>query len=181
MLLLGIESIAANIARIVLAVWMVFFSAFDAVAGLATGVLTRHANSLPAEGRQQAGETIDFLFHDSQLAGGEFSVLGNLGQGSWVVLAIAVAVALYRAGAARILVGATAVSVLFAAHSGYAAAAGLIALFVAELLRYRELRGGVRAPRASLEPTSVGSLRARPYQRDPGSSMRKASRLTARP
>ena len=51
MLLDGIESIPALVARAFLALWMVFFSAVDAVAGIATGVLTRHANSLAGEDR----------------------------------------------------------------------------------------------------------------------------------
>jgi hypothetical protein len=152
MLLLGIHSVAANVARAVLAIWMVFFSAFDAAAGIATGVMTRHANSLGGEERAGVAAAVDFLFHDSQLAGGEFSVLGNIGQGSWIVLVIVTAVALYRAGAPRVLVAATLVSVLFGAHSGYAAAAGLIALFVAELLRFMGSRGEAVA-RISPEPT----------------------------
>jgi hypothetical protein len=123
MLLLGIQSVAASIARAVLAVWMVFFSAFDAVAGIATGVLARHANSLASEERQGVAAAVDFLFHDSQLAGGEFSVLGNIGQGSWIVLVIVTAVALW------------------------------IALFVAELLRLAASRGEAASSRASPEPT----------------------------
>lgn len=153
MLLLGIHSVAATVARAVLAVWMVFFSAFDAVAGIATGVLTRHANSLEGEGRAGVAAAVDFLFHDSQLAGGEFSVLGNIGQGSWIVLVIVTAVALYRAGATRVLVAATVVSVLFASHSGYAAAAGLIALFIAELLRFGSSVGEADPRRATPELT----------------------------
>jgi hypothetical protein len=51
MLLDGIESVAAKVARVALVFWMVFFSAFDAIAGIATGVLTRHANSLTGEER----------------------------------------------------------------------------------------------------------------------------------
>ena len=38
--------IAATVARASLVVWMVFFSAFAAIAGIAVGVLTRYANSL---------------------------------------------------------------------------------------------------------------------------------------
>jgi hypothetical protein len=76
-----------------------FFSAFDAVAGIATGVLARHANSLSGDDRAGVVAATDFLFDDSQLVGGGFSVLGNLGHGAWIVLAIAATVALHRAGA----------------------------------------------------------------------------------
>jgi hypothetical protein len=149
MLLAGIQSVAALVARAALVIWMVFFSAFDAVAGIATGVLTRHANSLAGQERETVGRAIDFLFHDSQLAGGEFSVLGNVGHGSWVVVAIAASVALWRAGLSRLVVGATLLSVLFASHSGFGAAVGLVALFVALLLRSRARIGEAAPSRAA--------------------------------
>ena len=152
MLLDGIQSIAATLARVFLVVWMVFFSAFDAIAGIAVGVLTRHANSLAGEEREAVVGAIDFLFQDSRLAGGDnFSVLGNLGQFSWVVLVLAATVALRRAGFSRLIVGATLLSVLFASHAGYAAALGLVALFVAELLRFGT-RSGETAPSRAPEP-----------------------------
>jgi hypothetical protein len=138
-LLAGMRSVAAQVARVALVLWMVFFSAFDAVAGIATGVLARHANSLTGDDRAGIAAATDFLFDDSQLAGGEFSVLGNLGHGAWVVLAIAMAVALHRGRAPRAAVVAAAISVLFAAHSGFPAAVGLIALFTAELLVLRRM------------------------------------------
>ena len=152
MLLGGIQSVAAAVARAVLVLWMVFFTAFDAIAGIATGVLTRHANSLAGEEREAVVRAIDFLFQDSQLVGGNnFSVLGNLGQTTWVVLAIAATVALWRAGVSRLIAGATLLSVLFATHNGYAAAVGLVALFVALLLRF-ETRSGEAAPSRAPEP-----------------------------
>jgi hypothetical protein len=141
MLLDGTQSIAATIARASLVVWMVFFSAFDAIAGIAVGVLTRYANSLEGEEREAVIGAIDFLFQDSKFAGGNnFSLLGDLGQFSWVVLVLAATVALWRAGASRLIVGATLLSFLFATHAGYMAAVGMIALFVAELLVFRARR-----------------------------------------
>jgi hypothetical protein len=92
-----IHSVAASVTRAVLAFWMVFFSAFDAVAGIATGVLTRHANSLAGSEKDGVVAAINFPWDDSRLAKGGFSVLGIIGQGSWIVLAIAATVALYRA------------------------------------------------------------------------------------
>jgi hypothetical protein len=154
MLLDGIQSVSATVARVFVVVWMVFFTAFDAIAGIAIGVLTRHANSLAGGQREAVVEAIDFLFQESRLAGGDnYSVLGNLGQFSWVVLAIAAAVALWRAGVSRLIVGATLLSVLFAAHAGYPAAVGLVALFVAELFRFGT-RSGEPAPRTTPEPTA---------------------------
>jgi hypothetical protein len=145
MLLAGLESVAARLARAALVLWLAFFSAFDAIAGVATGVLSRHANSLAGEDREGVVRAIDYLFDDSQLAGGGFSILGNLGHGSWMVVAIAAGVALHHARAPRAAVAATFLSVLFAAHSGVGAAAGLIAIFVA---------GRLIAGRRSAETTS---------------------------
>ena len=45
-LLDGIRSTAATISRVALAAWMIFFSAYDATAGVATGLLARHADNL---------------------------------------------------------------------------------------------------------------------------------------
>jgi hypothetical protein len=151
MLLDGIQSVAATVARAFLVVWMVFFSAFDAIAGIAVGVLTRHANNLAGEEREAVVRAIDFL-QDSRLAGGDnYSVLGILGQFSWVALVLAAIVALWRAGVSRLIVGATLLSLLFSAHAGYPAAVGLVALFVAELLRFLS-RSGATAPSRAPEP-----------------------------
>jgi hypothetical protein len=152
MLLDGIQSVAATLARAFLVVWMVFFSAFDAIAGIAVGVLTRHANSLAGEERDAVVGAIDFLFQESRLAGGDnYSVLGILGQFSWVALVLAAIVAVWRAGLSRLIVGGTLLSLLFAAHAGYPAAVGLVALFVAELLRFLS-RSGATAPSQAPEP-----------------------------
>jgi hypothetical protein len=156
MLLAGLESAAARIARAALVAWVVFFSAFDAVAGIATGVLSRHANGLAGEEREGVIAAIDFLFDDSKLAGGQFSVLGNLGHGSWMVVAIAGAVAFHQAGARRAVVIGMLLSVAFAAHSGIGAAIGLVSLFVAARL---VLTG--RSARATASRTGATRLEER--------------------
>jgi hypothetical protein len=148
-LLAGLESIAARVARAALVLWLVFFSAFDAVAGIATGVLSRHANSLAGEEREGVARAIDYLFDDSQLVGGGFSVLGNLGHGSWIVVAIAAAAALHQARAPRAAVIAMSLSVLFAAHSGIGAAIGLVAIFAAGRLILKWRSAGTTPSQAS--------------------------------
>ena len=77
-------------------------------------VLTRHANDLVGEEKATVVGAIDFLFQDSRLARGDnYSVLGILGQFSWVALVLAAIVALWRAGLSRLIVGATVLSALF--------------------------------------------------------------------
>jgi hypothetical protein len=156
-LLAGLQSAAARVARAALVAWLVFFSAFDAVAGIATGVLSRHAGSLAGEEREGVVAAIDFLFDDSKLVGGGFSLLGNLGHGAWMVAAVAAAVAFHQAGARRAVVTATLLSVMFAAHSGPPAVIGLVALFVAGslVLTGRSAGTASRAPSARLEGSGV--------------------------
>jgi hypothetical protein len=153
MLLAGLESVAARLARAALVLWLVFFSAFDAIAGIATGVLARHANSLAGEQREGFVSAIDFLFDDSQLAGGGFSILGNLGHGFWIVVAIAAALALHQARAPRAAVAATFLSVLFASHSGMGAALGLVAIFIAGVLILGRRSAGTATSRVVLRPS----------------------------
>jgi hypothetical protein len=148
MVLGGLGSVAARVARAALVLWLVFFSAFDAVAGIATGVLSRHANTLAGDEREGVVAAIDFLFDDSQLVGGGFSVLGNLGHGAWMVVAVAGAVAFHQAGARRAVVAAMLLSVLFAAHSGFPAAIGLVALFAAARLVLTGRSAGTTPSRA---------------------------------
>jgi hypothetical protein len=151
LLLDGLHSAASRVARAALVLWLVFFSAFDAVAGIATGVLTRHANSLTGDEREGVVAAIDFLWADSLLANGGFGILGNLGHLSWVVVALAATVALYRARAGRVVVAATFISVLFASHSGLGAAIGLVALFVAEFVMLRR-RSSAAVPATTPAP-----------------------------
>jgi hypothetical protein len=151
LLLDGLQSVASWVARSALILWLVFFSAFDAIAGIATGVLTRHANSLTGDEQEGVIAAVDFLWSDSLLANGGFSILGNLGHFSWVAFAIAATVALYRARAGRGVVVATFLSVLIASHSGLGASIGLIALFVAELIMFRR-RSPVETPQTTSAP-----------------------------
>lgn len=117
-------------------------------------MLSRHANRLAGEEREGVASAIDYLFDDSTLVGGGFSILGNLGHGSWIVVAIAAAVALHKARAPRAAVIAMSLSVLFATHSGIGAAIGLVGLLVAGhlVLRWRSVGATPsRAARRGLE------------------------------
>jgi len=79
---------------------------------------------------------IEFVVEDSQLAG-NISAIGLVAGASWLIVAIAAAVALHKAGAGRGVVVATALSVVVAAHSA-PAAIGFFALFLAGVLRERQ-------------------------------------------
>jgi hypothetical protein len=154
LLLRGIESLAATISRVALVFWLVFFSTYDALAGIATGVLVRQANSVSGEERAGFAEAADFLF-DSHI-GGNISWFALVAGGAWIIVAIAAAVALRGAGANWLTTVAAALSALFAFHAGYAAMVGLIALLVAAFLwERRRVRSGV-APQAAVPTSEAG-------------------------
>jgi hypothetical protein len=81
-------------------------------------------------------QAIDFVANDSQLAG-NISAVWVVATVSWVVVAIAAAIELHRAGAGKAVVAMACVSTVFAAHVA-PAAIGLLALVVAGVLRERQ-------------------------------------------
>jgi hypothetical protein len=145
-LLDGLSSAAATVSRAALVVWTVFFSAYDSIQGVATGVLIRHANGLAGEERDGFARAIDFLVEDSQLAGG-VSAVWVVAAASWAVVAIGAAVALHRAGAGKAVAAAALVSAVFAVHVA-PAAIGLAALFLAGVLRERQRTKSALAPQS---------------------------------
>ena len=87
-LLDGLSSVAATVSRCALVVWTVFFSAYDSIQGVTTGVLARHANDLA--GNEQAGiaAAIDYLVEDSLLAG-DVSFIGLVTGAAGLTVSIA--------------------------------------------------------------------------------------------
>lgn len=134
-LLDGLTSAAAMISRAALVVWTVFFSAYDSIQGIATSILVDHANGLSGQEQVGVAGAIDHLVKDSALAG-DISAFQMVAGASWLVVAIAAAVALHHAGAGTAVVGCAGAATLFAAHVA-PAAIGLLALAIAGILRER--------------------------------------------
>jgi hypothetical protein len=132
-LLSGLTSPAATVSRCALVVWAVFFSAYDSIQGIATGLLIRYASGLDGDGRQSVDRALDYLVGDSLLAG-DISFLGLVAGGAWLTTALAAAVALHKARAGKAVVVAMCLSTVFAAHMA-PAAFGLAALATAGFLR----------------------------------------------
>jgi hypothetical protein len=92
----GLEGQVVRVSRWAIAVFAVFFSAYDAAAGIATGYALRNAQGLSA-GAQEA-------VHDAVIDMPGLSLIFGLsivGTGAWVVALIAAAMALRRAGVPR--------------------------------------------------------------------------------
>jgi hypothetical protein len=138
-LLDGLRSTAATIARAALPVFLVCFSAYDAVAGLATGWLAQAAGEQSGAEQLATQAAIGELFNDNWLAG-NFSVLGSASAVAWAVVAVAGALALRRAGADGLTVGLMALSLVFLNHPAPTDTIGMLALFGAAFLWDRHRR-----------------------------------------
>jgi hypothetical protein len=92
----GLEGRAVNVSRWAIGVFAVFFSAYDAAAGIGTGYALRNAQGLSAEAQAAIYQAVK----DLPLFSLPFvlSIVGTLG---WAVALIAAAIALRRAGASR--------------------------------------------------------------------------------
>jgi hypothetical protein len=77
-------------------VFAVFFSAYDAAAGIATGYVLRNAQGLPAESQTAIFEAAHDMPGPSLIF-----LLSVVGTGAWTVALVTAGVALRRAGASR--------------------------------------------------------------------------------
>ena len=111
-----LEGIAAIVGSVAVVLWVALFSAFDSIAGIATGVLVDGGFA----------EAADYLFEDGLVGGG--SILGWVAQPMWVVVAVASGITLRSNGAPAACWIAMLASVLFATHAGWVAGLGLLAL-----------------------------------------------------
>jgi hypothetical protein len=136
MLLLGRRGTAAAVARFAIPVWLVSFTAFDSIAGLATGLAIRHANGLAGAEQAGAASTAQYML-DNHFAG-SISPVWLLQATAFVTMIIATALVLRSAGASRGLFVAMLVGALHVFHAGPISAVGLLAITVAVLLADRE-------------------------------------------
>ena len=106
MLIRDLPGKAATISRLAIGLFVVFYTAWETVIGLATGALIQHANDAPAGERPALSDGIQSL-QENLIVGemGALSIVGGLG---WITAAIAASVAVRRAGApilATVLLG----------------------------------------------------------------------------
>jgi hypothetical protein len=147
-LLAGRAGTAATVARLALPVWLVAFSAFDSVTGLASGLAVRHANGLDGPEQAGAASTAEYLV-DNRFTG-DFSPVWFVQAAALLTAVIATALVLRSAGASRGLFVAMLGGALLVFHAGAIAAIGLLAIAVAIVLAHRER---IIQPHADLLPT----------------------------
>jgi len=115
-LLKGIEGPTAMVARAAAVLWAAWFSAFDAIAGIATGIL------IGGDARP-AGE---YLFEHGLATG-----LGWVAPGMWLLMVTSGGLALRASRAPTVTYAALFASALVSTHAGPPAAVGFAALAVA--------------------------------------------------
>src|ERR671921_190932 len=127
------------------AVFVVFYNAGDAVAGIATGILARGAADLPDGEQAAVAWAVTKLFSDPTK-----QLIFLVGTYAWTVGLLAAAVALYRAGAPRLplvplaLAAVPVIDLFGVDHSPPFNPIALALFFVAAL--WLELAGRKRAP-----------------------------------
>lgn len=125
----GHPGTSATLTRLAVPVYLVFFAAFDAVAGIATGLALHHATTLEGAERAGAVSTLEYLA-DNRFAS-DFSPVWALGETALLVAIVGAALTFRRAGATRATWVLAMVGVLSVMHSGPPAAIGFAALAVA--------------------------------------------------
>ena len=145
LLLRGIPGTAAKIGRIALIPFVVFYSAWETLQGIANGVLVDNVNALPASDRDVGAKLVqDFAESPLVTDLGVFAILGSLGL---IVALIATGVALKReAGAPTSVAVLLAISgFLITAHPPPFGPTGL-ALFIAAVLLLVRSQSAAQAP-----------------------------------
>jgi hypothetical protein len=139
LLIRGIETTAATISRIALLAFTAFYIAWEALQGIATGVLVDKVSALPEDDRGIGIELIQD-FAESPLAR-DFGVFSAIGSVALVVATIAAGVALRDMGAPRWTPAVLGIAgFLITAHPPPFGPTGLLIFAVAVVLLMRQSR-----------------------------------------
>jgi hypothetical protein len=97
----GFPGRAAMVSRAGLAVFVVFYTAYDSITGIASGIIVQETRSFSSEEQSVAEPLVNSLF----LGGGPYTFITALAMLGWIISTIAAAVAMSRVGVARLPVG----------------------------------------------------------------------------
>jgi hypothetical protein len=146
----NLRGLAPLLSQIGIGLFWVFYTALDAITGIAGGLLIRGARNLPATAQQFVSKQVNQLFFDPLVGGTTLSLVGVLGAGGWLLGVGAAAFALQRAGVDRLttaLFGLAAI--LFAmSHTPPTGPLGLFFFFLA----------AIRIPNSVLSNDSINQL-----------------------
>jgi hypothetical protein len=100
----NLQGWAARISRGGIAFFVVFYTALDAITGIAGGALIRSARNLPPDVQSFVSQQVNLLFFDPIIGGSTLSLVGILGAGGWFVGVTAAALALAQINVDRLSV-----------------------------------------------------------------------------
>jgi hypothetical protein len=146
----GLHGWAATISRIGSWFFVVFYIALDSILSIAGGVIARGARGLPADQEALVARQLEEFAFSPIVGGGGPSLIGILGPLGWVTAVVGAAIALRRAGLARIpsiLIG---LSAIFAVHSWPTGSLGLaFFLLGAGWVESARSKRGIQSPRTA--------------------------------
>jgi hypothetical protein len=130
LLVRDLHSLAALVSRVAMGLFVVFYTAFDSIVGIATGMLIRNVHNLPSEQQATIVQAVKGLVLNPIV--GDISVISILGGGlGWIMGVFAAAIALYHAGAPRPPLILLALSFIFASHPRPTGSLGMAFFFLA--------------------------------------------------
>jgi len=146
-----LRGVAAQVVRWALLPFLVFYTAFDAMVGIGTGVLVREGHRLPAADQDVAERLTNA--YGGTLISGDPNVFAFLGSAAWLVALVAAALAWRRGGAGTPTIAALALAGLVFAigHPAPFGTIGMAFLLLAywrlELVEPRRGRAAAGRPR----------------------------------
>lgn len=94
-LLIGYDGLVATFGRIGIAVYLVFYLAFESIAGVATGIMVREGQELPESQQAVVADLVQTVYSGAGITGA-FAFVGTAG---YFAAVLAIAVVLRRSGA----------------------------------------------------------------------------------
>jgi hypothetical protein len=144
---------AATVARIAIPVYAIFYGVYEAMMGLATGIVTQHGNGMTGAERDGVAEAVNAIA--SHAIVGEGGLVSSIGSLAWIVAITGAILALRAAGVRRSALVLLGIGTFMAMHIPPIGPVALVCLSGAALLieRHREapahagvlaLQGGAR-------------------------------------
>lgn len=156
LLVRGVDGAAAQISRIALVPFVIFYGVWEALQGIASGILASEVNGLEGTERATGAELIQDFAENPLVR--DAGVLSSLGGIAFITAAIAAGIALRgNAGApvsVAVLLGLS--GFLITAHPPPFGPTGLV-LFIAAVLLFVRSGSRIRAPAALGQPVPPGS------------------------
>jgi hypothetical protein len=157
MLVRDLPGKAARISRLTIGPFVLLYSAYETVIGLATGALVQHANDAPAGERPVLSDAIQSL-QDNVIVG-DPGVVATIGALSWIAAVIAAAVAVRRAGAPVLPTVLLGLSVVVVSHPPPVGPIGLACFAGAAALLARSARVSAPVDASVAPPFPVSGVR----------------------